>query len=552
EKNSNTKFDFKKSEKFNGMFSSEVNNSINNPHLKGGEAVMFHVENYGNFEDKRRLEKMFRDKGFNLIFKTSVTYKEIEDLADLGDMYAVAPDWYASTGMFIYRTELPINKDGDYFYANEPSVFYSYGLGRHILDLSTKETLIELGEEQGKKITFPVYKEEPDIYSDIKDAGLEFNSTYGNKYSLNYLYEKTIWDLSESIEEDIQFAKIDQEMTSPTQIQSFLYSQAYNKEFKDEGSGVLLIYKNRDDISAYNETLYEDESVESYDKVPVYENINNISNHLNSSNRAETYEVTADSLSNVFNSDIQDYIRGLEPNTLEISSLSKSVLDSSFNLTPSNISKGSQKLGYTSNSGGGGISAKSFTDPVSSFTSYFDRPTSTGRRITIPNRNSATADTATGNKDDSRPKPIGTSTGGTVGTSGKNADIGTSTTTGGAVTGDKVGEVSTSNSSSNTRAEAGATTNAPSKAEEDEEEDLPAVPVVTDILKPLIDWRNDMLSLLKVPPISGTCPALSFSFYDVNISVDAHCLVFNEISGLISAFMTAIWAIAAFRVLFSA
>ncbi|MDP0045994.1 hypothetical protein Q7467_08275, partial [Glaesserella parasuis] len=241
--------------------------------------------------------------------------------------------------------------------------------------------------------------------------------------------------------------------------------------------------------------------------------------------------------------------------SLDLSPQAKSLLDSSFSLDSSNVVAGAKASGYASKGGGSGVSVSDISKPVSSFTSYFDKPISTGTSYSIPKRTG----TAEGSKDDTKPPVIGTHTGGSVsggsantGThtgagSGSGSNTSTDTATGAGATGEKAGEVAGSNSQTNTAVAEGTTTSA-----EDEKDDLPEIPVVGDILKPLIDWRNQLLSGLHINPISGTCPVISIQVFDSAINIDAHCQVFEQLAGIISAMMIAVWSFLTFRVLFSA
>lgn len=562
-KGSTNSINFKENAKRGGVFSDDVTNSLNNPHLKGGEGVMFHVENHGNWEDRKKLEQMFKDRGFSLVFKTSIPYREIEQYADMVNEYAIAPSWYDSTGMFLYRTELPINKDGDYFYADKPFVFYRQGLIHFIKNLEIKETLVDIGEKNGKVFRFPIYKDEPFTYEDEQDAGLEFIHSYGNHYSLNYLYERKIWDRTDDLEADLGYIKLDMGFDGePEAIVNKLREFAAMSEFSEEGVGTLLLTKNRDDISNEEDTIKMDDTLDMDDRVSVYDDLKSISDYSKSSERLDNYEATPETISKIFNKEIKDFNLNLKQEDKEkLSPQARNLLSSAFVLTPQNVATGARRAGLTT-TGGGGISVKDLSNPVSTFKTFFTN-NSDRRSIPIGVSNNADIAHSPSDSDRNKPKPVGAgANGGTSGTNsgsipGSNTGIGSGSSSNTDVTtGSGAGAIPTSNTQTN----AGSVTvgtSASSATDKPEEtprpEALPLIPDALDILKPLTDWRLNLISYLQISPASGTCPTFQFDFIDGSqISIDTHCIVFEKISQTISLFMSAVWAILAFRVLFSA
>lgn len=532
--------------------SSDINiNGLRAKNSEGRDGVIYTREK-ASYEDREAYRRMFKDKGFgDVIFKTYKTYDEVLDIADMNSRYALAPYWYASTGMFLYRSERPINSDGDYVYGNDPYILYKYGLGLSQFDLKTEDALIELGEQDGKKITFPVYRMEPKLYEDENDAILEFKNVTGNRYNLEYLYEKRLWDLSNSIQNEINLARTDFNLTDLYDIQSFLFNQAYMRMSIQEGNGIFLILKNRSDVQDENDTLLNrieegEEESSSNTKIPVYDNA------LNAKEKGKIYtfdyKITDESLAELYTKIVHNYSRqsiGSSGGTASsssapsISSKARSLLDSSFKFTPSSIPS------FVS----GSVSASDVAEPVKDYL----------KPKFVPNSVENDSDVVEQPQDNSKPKPLSIpiTTNGGASAGGRNVgesdDISTD---------DRVGTnaISISNSQSGMRIQTQTNTQIGNRTETidkeedsiDENIDFSLIPGATNILQPLIDWRDSLLSAIEFSSPYGSCPVYSMTIFDVDVVMESHCLIFEKIAPILSVMSLIIWNILAFRIIFSA
>lgn len=607
------------------QFSDGMSASMQNPYKKGGEGILFHTMDSGNWQDKEIVRKMYKEDGFDIVFKTRTSYRELSEYiqSQSGVSYAIAPDWYGSTGIFTYRTELPINKDGDYFYSNSPMGFYEMGLGGGFIPMDENIISVEVGrDDKGSPLNIDIYKEEIELYSDEGDAVSSFSNSYDLKYTFDYLYEKNVYDFSgEEGNNGSSFQEAKNECesglmdsySSPNQsvrlhacISSIL-SMAYPIE--EEGTGTLLLIKNRSDISEGNtlQDAVDNGDLDEYDFLSVYENllntieqIKNLPSDVSEDDkklandrfekvmaRLEKYEINSDSLAEIYTSEIKHTLKS-SSSDLGVSAQSRAMLDSSFELPPMAVSRGAERSGFSSGGGGGysgsGVTMKDISQSLTTFRQWFDSSSGGRGRLGSIGGSSGIGDDV-GGIDDSvtSPKPdnnIGDNVGGSSGSvggvnggTGSNTGIGGATGTGASdsgavsggsatgansgatsgtgagVTGEKAGDVSNSDSTTGTGTGSGTFEDADS---DDEPDSLPLIPSAFDILKPLEDWKNSLLAKLNISSISGTCPDLQFDIFDSSVSTDVHCQIYEKIAHIISACMALVWGIMAFRIVFSA
>ncbi|TGZ99345.1 hypothetical protein, partial [Rodentibacter pneumotropicus] len=82
----------------------------------------------------------------------------------------------------------------------------------------------------------------------------------------------------------------------------------------------------------------------------------------------------------------------------------------------------------------------------------------------------------------------------------------------------------------------------------------PTLPIVSEIeiLQPLIDLKEELISKLNFNLPAGTCQALNIDFFNNTISSDAHCQLAEKIAPTLASIMLLIYYIFAFRIMLSA
>ncbi|MEG9490854.1 hypothetical protein [Mannheimia indoligenes] len=592
----------------NAIFDREVISSMKVKYKKGYEGLIFHVMDKGNYLDRENLRKMFKgDTGFDIVFRSTMPYgdllqygqdefaKDSNMILDPSSLFAVAPEWYGTTGMYLYRTEIPVRtRKGEklYFYSNDLFNIYTYGLGQGRIPFAkdNEYVTVKLGtDEQGKEINFDIYRDEADIYSNEQDAGLELIHSYDNRYTLNYLYERHIRDYTDFEDDKLHFS-VDGGCNSDANcIYQGLLGNSGSYEFIEEGKGSLLLVKDRHDLETVEET--EAGKDEPEEDVMIYENMDKIFG-TSSELRAENYKLTDDTLSELYESitrmwllrggihkyglgaDYSESITsslGLDPVEFDLSPKAKNALGSNFSLSHRDIpksvsgsvstssvsepkvalrdsfwasgssSKRSYRLIGKDNNIGDGTSTNTGSDTnAGGGSTTVDTPTKNDDRLPLPG-NGSSVDTNSGASGNS-------GTGSSTGTgSDTNAGAG-SATNAGSTTGSTAGSKSTTQTGSTTTG----TTGEKAEDEELDKPDLPTIPEASDILKPLLDWRNELLSSFVSPSIGGSCPTYTISIFDTNIEMESHCTVFEKISGALSAISMLFWYFLAFRIVMSA
>lgn len=590
----------------NAIFDREVISSMKVKYKKGYEGLIFHVMDKGNYLDRENLRKMFKgNTGFDIVFRSTMPYGDLlqygqDEFAkdsnislDPSSLFAVAPEWYGTTGVYLYRTEIPVKtRKGEklYFYSNDLFNIYMYGLGQGRIPFAkdNEYVTVKLGtDEKGQEINFDIYRDEADIYSNEQDAGLELIHSYDNRYTLNYLYERHIRDYTDFEDDKLHFS-VDGGCNSDANcIYQGLLGNSGSYEFIEEGKGSLLLVKDRHDLETVEET--EAGKDEPEEDVMIYENMDKIFG-TSSELRAENYKLTDDTLSELYEGitrmwllrgGIQKYglgadysesvtsSLGLAPVEFDLSPKAKNALGSNFSLsnrdiprsvsgsvsvssvsepkvalrdsfwTSSSSSKRSYRLIGKDNNVGDGISTNTGSDTnAGSGSTAIDTPSKNDDRLPLPGNGSVGTHSGAGHSGVTNPSGAGTDTNAGAGSS---ANAGS---TAGSATGSKV--------TTQTGSTATGTTGEKAEDEELDKPDLPAIPEAKDILKPLLDWRNELLSSIVSPSIGGSCPTYTISIFDATIEMESHCTIFEKIAGALSAISMMFWYFLAFRIVMSA
>lgn len=88
------------------------------------------------------------------------------------------------------------------------------------------------------------------------------------------------------------------------------------------------------------------------------------------------------------------------------------------------------------------------------------------------------------------------------------------------------------------------------KEEEKSNYKEPDLPLITgiEILQPLLNLKDNLLSTLNFNVPLGSCPTFNIDFFGSNLSLDVHCTIIEKIAAAISALFLIIYNIFAIRI----
>lgn len=576
------------------LFSQGVVEHLNFETLTGEEGVLYNVYKNGTSQDRMTLEHLYKEvlpdsKG--LFFKTErrkgAVLDKLTHLDQYDTFFAIAPEWFGSTGAAMYRSAYKVNQDDDYLYANSPEamMYGFYHFTNHNFD--DKKIVVDLGHSKqlGKNAKATVFSEifafcEGTAYScDIAgNSSFEFPIDSFTRGTLKSIYVRILGE------------------TTPRDVE--LLTEQIREEFKepvenDEGEVIDYVYVPYD----VNELAKA-----------INEHTDNSMDHDNPRSYVQPFEamivklrddvLSEDSLKLQQNASRDEKIDTFStPDGISEKEADDFILKSeSMKQLYNGILKGYRQHTVASQSGGGGTSQsipKSSLDlfasdnffkssdfdsmPRPSFSSFGERkemgyegmtdPAAGTQTISYEQFNESGATPPDREKDRERPIPAGGT--GTVLdplSGSNNTGIGsgrgsTSGNTAGDSTGSGVGSGSSAETGTSAVTGAGSLSGAGSltgsrtkEKEVAENLDAPSLLDITgkEILQPLLDLKDNLLEGLTFSNVSGTCPTATFEAFQRSYNIEAHCIVFDKVSGAISAVMLAIWAILGFRIVFSA
>lgn len=583
------------------LFSDGVKKSLELRNRSGDRGIIYDVVENGNQADLEKLKKYYSD--LKIAFKYGVSPDQVYRLTDLFTSetfkelgysklpnnleVTVAPLWYEQMGMSVYRTESPITRrDGVPYYVFFDTLYnlYDSGFGYGFLKFPHVESVtVSLGKnKEDKEVFFDIYREEPDIYSDEDDADLSAELAYHNIYRLTYAFERQIRDYSANFDDDLAHFQIDVCASAHDTVECIYQGLTNNADisssFLEEGRGEINIVKPDPKINNEEDKITESEDFDEYNKVEVHESFDGVAADGESKSVfGEDYKVTDEAMADIAN----EVIEQIKSSEIEgLSEESKNIISrSDFSVKSSN---------YSRVSASGGVSANDLSRSASSSFSEFDKVvvTRSGGKFSTSSKpyekpvnntppvgpvadtnageasaNAAETDkkslhsknSATTQGNSSSDTNIGGSNGSAIG-SGTGSGAGIGSTSGiGISSGSSAGSFSTSNT--NTAASTGAATATKSESDSDDgDNDQLNLPTLDefDVLKPLKDWRENLLSKVQEVNVNGTCPQFSIEIFGTNISTSVHCEIFDSLRGALMAVMSLVWSFIAFRIVFEA
>lgn len=576
------------------LFSSGVADRLDFETLSGEKGVLYNVYEHGTAEDRKTLEHLYKEvlpdsKG--LFFKTSkrkgVVLDKLNDTR-YDTFFAVAPEWFGSTGAAIYRSAFKVNQDGDYLYSNSPEAMM-YGF-YHMTnyDFADKSIEVDMGHsyDLGRNVTATVFNErfafcEPggDYSCDVVgNSRFEFEVDSFTRGTLKSIYARSVGETTpreiDELDERLREESKEPIEDSQGNVTGYTYpgydvknlaeaiTENTESKMNTDHSVVqqfeAVIVKLRDDV-LNSESLKFDKNASPDEEIDTFSTPDGVTDR-----EADSFVLRSDSLKKIYGGILKDYkkLAGSVPSGGSGGGASSPV-----------VPKSSQDLFSSDNffdtpsfEGASRPSLSAFGDRKQKGYEEMDKPPAGAINISYDEYKQRGAVIPDRGKDRERPVlPGGTGTvldpiGGTgTGTSPGN---GSGTNTGGSTAGG-TGSGSASGTGAGTGTGTGAGTNAGTVVggntnTKDQEAagslDTPILQEMTgrEILQPLLDLRNDLLDGLNFSNPSGTCPTATFDAFQKSYSIEAHCIVFDKVSSAISAFMLAIWAILGFRIVFSA
>jgi len=459
---------------------------------------------------------------------------------DDGD-FAVAPAWFDSAGSYLYRTSLPINSENHYLYFNTYTNLYN-GYWKHLQDIEPyseeKEAYLDLTDDYRALIYRSYYKPVEVSSNDHRTQSDYFSKkTFPNDEFL--LIKKSIFELSkDDISSHIFQAK------QIAEDEKISLDEAYETSFggldkifftRTEDIQVpVSIVKPRSDLNTEDD-LKEEEQKEN---IEIVHRIGTIEERAK-----RDYVVSPKAITNSFENMKNDYFAA-NGNVVRTSSGQTVNVDTSRKLQSLDLSSVSAKDRVSYQLG-------SFVDRTSSISSYDEyrkaNPIAKGTDTVedVEDRNKPAPPTTSGALDNTGNLNPATGSGADTNISsdgkvsaGSNSSVGSNT-----------GAVSNSQASSISKPAESAET----KEEEKSDYKEPDLPLITgiEILQPLLNLKDSLLSTLNFNVPAGSCPIFNIDFFGSNLTLDVHCTIIEKIAAAISALFLIIYNIFAIRIVLS-
>ncbi|MBN6710273.1 hypothetical protein JFL47_11390 [Haemophilus haemoglobinophilus] len=469
---------------------------------------------------------------------------------------AVQPLSFASSGLFIYRSLFPVDKQGNYCYAQSImgirscEIVYSgkYNneeiVERRKLSFSPDLELVgNMPENNIFEFTreYTRYIDSGDKYSNsaIEDQ-VFINKKFGgdgsndNSYiSGNIVFLKKHWVLSE---DEI----IMSERTWATE-----ESGSYNLEdiyyFPDDMYGELTleliniphtlirVFKSIDedsfdwlvpDVGPFDDSMFNELMKEKQK----YNALNNFSDLAKPENKqiSENNYISDKDMAAFVNNSYNNY--ALKANNLDI----PPPITPSTPITADEFKRARNQLGY--NSSRGTPLSETLSSPSTDLENFYNPKTTSIEADTQP-------DTALPPQPIAPPTNFPISGGGALPAGASGSSIGNSTVSGNSLAGDKAGTVTTAGTSTTT-AEA-------TEDKVDEKENNFLVPegvTALEILQPLLDIKDNLQHLKNISG-SGTCPTYDLNLFGEGFTLDSHCLILDKVGHIFQSVAMLMWSI---------
>lgn len=494
------------------------------------------------YSEQDILKSLYKDSELgDLVFEETYNRDDfIEELMnytsfDDSNDYAVAPYWYASTGMYLYRTKLPINSDNEYLYFNDfPSLYNRYW--EHLENIEPyseeKEAFLDLTDTYRAQIYQSYYLPVSLKANDVRTKADYFQSVSMPTTALlpinHYIFDIPKNAIADLIAKAKELVRDEDLSLDDAYAATFEYGGTERYKRIEEINAPVDIVKSRRDLSNKSDLAKE----ELKENVKLVHSSNSLTEE-----KKEEYTVKEQDLLNSFDNMKNAYFSA-QGTAIKTSNGSTVNIDTNENLKSIDFSN--------VKSDGQGASLSSFVDKTPSINAYDEYRKNTP----LPKLN--TADDV--DKENKPSPPVGVGDGSSNG--GVNSGVGGTTNIGndgklnsgansgvgaGAGSGTSAGTISTPVETTDVTEEAG---------EAYKEPDLPMV-TGQEILQPLIDLREKLLEKLNFNIPSGSCQAINIDFFGNAVSSDAHCQLAETIAPLISALMLLIYNILAFRIILS-
>ncbi|MCX2960259.1 hypothetical protein [Rodentibacter caecimuris] len=482
------------------------------------------------------LKSLYKDSELgDLVFEETYNRDEfIDELMSYSTMeggqdYALAPIWYASTGLYLYRTKLPINEE-QYLYFNDfKSLYHRYW--QHLENIEPyseeKEGYLDLTDEY-RALIYESYYRPVNLKSNDERIKPEYLQSITMPSALllpikHHIFELSKDDIANFIRQGKEISADENKSLDEGYEISFGSIDKQHYIRVEELNIPVTVVQSRLDLK----TKQDIENQEDEPEVKFVHFSTQIS-----TDKKEEYAVKEQDLANSFNNMKNEYFRS-NSNSITKSNGSIVNIDTNRDLTVMDLSK-------VSSSENKSYSLGSFLSSKSSIEEYghYKKSNSSAVKTDVIDIN-----------DNNKPAPpissgiSGTNTEGTGIDSGTGSHVETGSNVGinsEIVSGSQAGTISKPIEGTKTEITDGY-----------QDPILPEVSGI-EILQPLLNLKEELLSKLNFNLPAGSCQALNIDFFNTSISSDAHCQLAERIAPMLASIMLLIYYIIAFRIILSA
>ncbi|MDH3001578.1 hypothetical protein A1D23_03010 [Chelonobacter oris] len=526
------------------LISETTDSRINLKSNSGNHGVIYLSNMIGKSSDEEILKNIYKDEKYgNLIFIEKLPYSDslfnrlfsFDASNNFVKGYAIAPLWYASTGMYVYRSKEPINTKNEYVFANTlMDLSVAWATNNEKEPLKDKEVYLEIpydeNEEPYKALIHREYERVIggyDGYSQVSGGAIiknPLNPGVAIETIINVFFDKYYFDLSkDDVDHYIKMANDngDNGHANFDSLHEIFEGLEDMYKTKEKISKKLTTVLNRREIQYARQTLQNKSNTPIF--IPIVHNKESITSVK------QDYFVDNDQLAKIFTEKVNDYAKNHSDSSNSVP------IPANFNLKGSQVANA---VSHVTNSNQG-LDLDSFMGSAKG-----------GYRAVFSGVSVHENDDV---NDDVKPQPIGGNTGtsnstgttGSVGGSTSETQSGTNTQTGtqsGTQTGTQTG----------TRTET-REIDAITEAEEVFSEPVLAeIPDGFSILQPLFDLRDKLTSSFKISIPTGQCQTFEIDFFDSQLTLDSHCIILEKFAHIIMAISLIVWNILSFRIILSA